>query len=158
RRHGRRPRVSRRIAQPSRDPPGWPAGGDAGGHACVSSARACEILDRMTTMTDLMRDVADRCSAYMTGAAARRVAPGESAIPTLVELNLPFPENGMPLHDVVERLDRIGSPATVMTTGGRYYGFVNGGALPATTAASWFVSAWNQNVALRVMSPAGAAF
>src|SRR6185503_3689820 len=30
--------------------------------------------------------------------------------------------------------------------------------LPATTAASWLVAAWNQNVALRVMSPAGAAF
>jgi glutamate/tyrosine decarboxylase-like PLP-dependent enzyme len=59
---------------------------------------------------------------------------------------------------VFERIDRLGSPATTTTTGGRYYGFVNGGALPATTAASWLVAAWNQNVALRVMSPAGAAF
>lgn len=112
----------------------------------------------MTTTKDLMRDVADRCSAYMATAPARRVAPADSAVAALGELDVPFPETGMPLHDVVERLDRIGSPATVTTTGGRYYGFVNGGALPATTAASWFVSAWNQNVALRIMSPAGAAF
>ena len=55
-------------------------------------------------------------------------------------------------------LDRVGSPATVVTTGGRYFGFVNGGALPASVAASWLASAWDQNVALRVMSPAAAAF
>ena len=34
--------------------------------------------------------------------------------------------------------------------------FVNGGALPASVAGSWLAAAWDQNVALRVMSPAGA--
>jgi glutamyl-tRNA reductase len=42
--------------------------------------------------------------------------------------------------------------------GGRFYGFVNGGALAASVAASWMVAAWDQNAALRVMSPAAAAF
>jgi glutamate/tyrosine decarboxylase-like PLP-dependent enzyme len=110
------------------------------------------------TMTDLLRDVAERCSAYIAAAPARRVPPAEAAIAALRELHTPFPETPMLPREVVERLDRIGSPATVTTTGGRYYGFVNGGALPATTAASWLVAAWNQNVALGVMSPAGAAF
>jgi glutamate/tyrosine decarboxylase-like PLP-dependent enzyme len=59
---------------------------------------------------------------------------------------------------VLELLDRVGSLATVATAGGRFYGFVNGGALPASVAASWMVSAWDQNAALRVMSPAAAAF
>src|SRR5262249_57089751 len=40
--------------------------------------------------------------------------------------------------------------------GGRYLGLGVGGALPAATAASWLASAWNQNAALRVMSPAAA--
>ncbi|MBI1876287.1 MAG: aspartate aminotransferase family protein, partial [Acidobacteria bacterium] len=44
------------------------------------------------------------------------------------------------------------------TTGGRFYGFVNGGALPASVAASWMAAVWDQNAALRVMSPAAAAF
>ena len=43
------------------------------------------------------------------------------------------------------------------TTGGRYFGFVNGGALPASVAAAVMVAAWDQNAALRVMSPAAAA-
>jgi aromatic-L-amino-acid decarboxylase len=58
----------------------------------------------------------------------------------------------------VEWLDRLGSPATVTTSGGRFFGFVNGGALPASVAASWMVSAWDQNASLKVMSPAAAAF
>jgi len=42
------------------------------------------------------------------------------------------------------------------TTGGRYFGFVNGGMLPAALAANWLAGAWNQNAALRVMSPVAA--
>jgi glutamate/tyrosine decarboxylase-like PLP-dependent enzyme len=56
----------------------------------------------------------------------------------------------------LELLDDAGSPATVATTGGRYFGFVNGGILPAALAANWLAGAWNQNAALRVMSPIAA--
>jgi glutamate/tyrosine decarboxylase-like PLP-dependent enzyme len=45
----------------------------------------------------------------------------------------------------------------VANAGGRYFGFVNGGAMPAAVAANWLTAAWDQNVALRVMSPAVAA-
>ena len=62
------------------------------------------------------------------------------------------------LREIVDELDRIGSAATVTNAGGRFFGFVNGGALPASVAASWMVAAWDQNAALRVMSPAAAAF
>jgi glutamate/tyrosine decarboxylase-like PLP-dependent enzyme len=58
---------------------------------------------------------------------------------------------------VLDLLDRVGSPATVVTTGGRYFGFVNGGVLPSSLAAGWLVGAWDQNVALRAISPIGAA-
>ena len=39
-------------------------------------------------------------------------------------------------------------------TAGRFFGFVNGGCLPAALAASWLVSAWDQNAAFFVQSPA----
>jgi glutamate/tyrosine decarboxylase-like PLP-dependent enzyme len=57
---------------------------------------------------------------------------------------------------VIEKLDELGSPATVATTGGRYFGFVIGGTLPASLAANWLAGAWDQNAALRVMSPVAA--
>jgi aromatic-L-amino-acid decarboxylase len=66
-----------------------------------------------------------------------------------------FPERGSDPRSVVAMLDELGSPATVATAGGRYFGFVTGGALPASLAASWLASAWDQNAGLRVMSPVG---
>jgi glutamate/tyrosine decarboxylase-like PLP-dependent enzyme len=73
----------------------------------------------------------------------------------LAKFHEKFPEMGSDSREVVRVLDELGSPATVATTGGRYFGFVNGGALPASMAASWLASAWDQNAGLRVMSPVG---
>ena len=54
-------------------------------------------------------------------------------------------------------LDDFAAPATMALGGGRYFGFVNGGVLPASLAADWMATSWGQNAALRVMSPAAAA-
>jgi glutamate/tyrosine decarboxylase-like PLP-dependent enzyme len=53
-------------------------------------------------------------------------------------------------------LDEFGSPATVATAGGRYFGYVIGGVLPAALGANWLAGAWDQNAGLRGMSPIAA--
>ena len=112
----------------------------------------------MDTPIALLDDAARRAEAYRRTCATRRIAPATSDVDALRALEEPFPDAPSAPEDVLAILDRVGSPATVATTGGRFYGFVNGGVLPAALAASWLVSTWDQNVALRVMSPAGAAF
>lgn len=57
---------------------------------------------------------------------------------------------------MLQQLHEIGSPATVAQTGGRYFGFVNGGVVPASLAARWLSDFWDQNTALQVMSPIAA--
>ncbi|HEX5131051.1 MAG TPA: pyridoxal-dependent decarboxylase, partial [Candidatus Krumholzibacteria bacterium] len=54
-------------------------------------------------------------------------------------------------------LDRIGSPATIANAGGRYFGFVIGGSLPAAVAANVLAAGWDQNAGLEVASPVGTA-
>jgi glutamate/tyrosine decarboxylase-like PLP-dependent enzyme len=108
-------------------------------------------------MTDLLTDAASRAEAYVRGVRARRVTPSPAEVDGLRAFQTRLQDEPIAPRDVVAFLDRFGSPATATTTGGRYFGFVNGGALPASVAASCLVSAWDQNVALRTMSPVGAA-
>jgi glutamate/tyrosine decarboxylase-like PLP-dependent enzyme len=106
--------------------------------------------------SQLLQEAAERAIRYVDGVGGRRVNPSASSLTHLADLHEPFPAAPSPSEGVLAQLDKIGSPATVATTGGRYFGFVNGGMVPAALAANWLAGAWNQNVALRVMSPIAA--
>jgi len=105
---------------------------------------------------DVLNLAAVSAHRYVHDVCERRVAPSEAAVSALAELWEPFPSSPSDPGEVITRLDRIGSAATVAMTGGRYFGFVNGGMVPAALAANWLAAAWNQNAALRVMSPIAA--
>jgi glutamate/tyrosine decarboxylase-like PLP-dependent enzyme len=100
---------------------------------------------------------AQRAIRYREALDERRVAPLADTIARLSELGGPLPEQPANPEEVLALLDEIGSPATVATAGGRYFGFVNGSSLPATLAVNWLAGAWDQNACLSVMSPVAIA-
>ncbi len=107
-------------------------------------------------MDSLLRDTAERAIKYRKEIQNRKVAPSEEAIKNLNQFNIPLPDEPVDEKEVIEFLDRIGSPATIGISGPRFFGFVIGGSLPATLAANWLSSAWDQNAGLFVGSPVGA--
>lgn len=107
----------------------------------------------------LLSDAAARAIAYLGGLERRPVFPEAEAIARLERvLDGPLPDGPSPAAEAIALLDEQGSPATVANAGGRYFGFVTGGALPATVAANWLAGAWDQNAFSQVSSPAVALF
>ena len=107
-------------------------------------------------MTNWLEDAAQRGIRYVNSVNERRVFPEQGAIDALAEFDEPFPQQPASAESVIALLDDLGGPATVATTGSRYFGFVIGGLLPAAMAASWLMSAWDQNGVLYALSPVNA--
>src|SRR5712692_7698593 len=107
-------------------------------------------------MRDLLLDAADRAARYRDGLAMRSVVPAPEALQRLALLDEPLPEKPTDPHAVLRLLDEIGSPTTLATAGGRFFGFVIGSSLPVTVAANWLATAWDQEGGLEVVTPIGA--
>lgn len=107
----------------------------------------------MKEILPLLEQAHRYAEAYIGSVRDRPVFPSAAAIENLSAFDGPMPEQGLPPAQMLERLHTIGGPATVAQTGGRYFGFVNGGLHPPALAARWLADSWDQNAALHVMSP-----
>jgi glutamate/tyrosine decarboxylase-like PLP-dependent enzyme len=114
---------------------------------------AVERLRSEVASKELFEKAKEHALDYMRTAADRRVYPSDEAVERLDSFDEPLQEDPVDARKVLDMLHTIGSPATVAQTGGRYFGFVNGGITPAGLAAKWLADAWDQNAALYVISP-----
>jgi glutamate/tyrosine decarboxylase-like PLP-dependent enzyme len=94
--------------------------------------------------------------AYIASRGDRPVWPRTPLGDLRAAFDIPLPSDPVDPCVVIDELARAADRGVVTTTGPRYFGFVTGGALPATVAAEWLTTAWDQNGGLFVMSPAAA--
>ncbi|MCV0427716.1 MAG: aminotransferase class V-fold PLP-dependent enzyme [Roseibium sp.] len=86
-------------------------------------------------------DGANRGARYLQQIGLRKV---NAELARLSQLDPGLPEEGMDVTSVLDLMDSIGGEGTVGSAGGRYFGYVIGGALPAASAARALLSAWDQ--------------
>jgi glutamate/tyrosine decarboxylase-like PLP-dependent enzyme len=102
----------------------------------------------------LMQQVFERVRHYHERVGSDPVFPRVSVEDLRHALGGELPEAGAEASEVIARLAAGAEPGLVGSTGPRYFGFVIGGSLPATTAADWLACAWDQNAGLYATSPA----
>jgi len=118
----------------------------------TKSARNSSLLKDYS----ILNSVADHALNYLNELPNRPVFPSEESLKKLEQFDVPLPDSGIEGEAIIEQLNSIGSINTVLSNGGRYFGFVFGGSLPASLAANWMVSTWDQNACFRISSPVAA--
>ncbi|MEP6716081.1 MAG: pyridoxal-dependent decarboxylase [Terriglobia bacterium] len=72
------------------------------------------------------------------------------------QLLKPLNDAPLPAADVIDELVADSQGGIMGSTGGRFFAWVIGGAVPAALAADWLTSAWDQNAGIYAAGPAAA--
>lgn len=110
----------------------------------------------MTDPNGAPRRAAERALNYLENIEERPVFPAAHSDDLRDALGGPLPEDGVSPEQVIDDLADAVEPGLVSVAGGRYFGFVTGGHLPAALGADWLAAAWDQNAFTYVSSPAAA--
>jgi glutamate/tyrosine decarboxylase-like PLP-dependent enzyme len=111
---------------------------------------------KSSPISKLLEDTFERSNLYLGTVSERRVFPSAEQLKLLNHFDEPLSEQGSDALEVLRLLDTYGSPNTVASQGGRYFGFVTGGVTSAALAAKLLSTAWDQNNGARLGSPIAA--
>jgi len=112
-----------------------------------------KIVDQKESFEGLLKFALDASAEYVQGLDQRRVVPDQAQLDSLQDLWEELPKEPTEPELTLSVLKEKVASATVATTGGRYFGFVVGGALPVAVAANWMATAWDQNAGSWVLAP-----
>lgn len=104
----------------------------------------------------LLNQACESAQDYLASVHDRRVGVTPRVLEGMHTLGGAMPVAGEPADRILRILHEAGSPATMASMGGRFFGGVIGGSLPITVAAHWLADAWDQNACLSEISPISA--
>jgi glutamate/tyrosine decarboxylase-like PLP-dependent enzyme len=97
---------------------------------------------------ELLGLTADYAAEFLGSLDQRPVRPQASLEELREALGGSLPEHGRDPTQVIAELVEAAEPGLMAMPAGRFFGFVIGGAVPASLAADWLTSTWDQNAAL----------
>jgi glutamate/tyrosine decarboxylase-like PLP-dependent enzyme len=109
------------------------------------------------TERDLLARTANLAADYIETLDTRPVGAARTYREMHALLDAPVPESPAEPAAVVDEMAQLLEPGITAMGSGRFFGFVIGGALPASLAADWLVSTWDQNTGLAEPTPATSA-
>src|SRR5713226_4142955 len=93
---------------------------------------------------------------YLEGLDDKPVAAVTDLATLRDRLGKPLAQEGMAADKVIGQLADDVEGGIAGSAGGRFFGWVVGGSLPAALAADWLTAAWDQNAAMYTCAPAAA--
>jgi len=102
---------------------------------------------------ELLDEADRRARAYIGTVDERPVFPPPEALTGLTGFDESLPDRGAAPEDTLRLLDEAGSPATAVSNGPGYFGFVIGATLPVAAAAERMAIAWDQCASTFANSP-----
>jgi glutamate/tyrosine decarboxylase-like PLP-dependent enzyme len=105
---------------------------------------------------ELFRQVADYAADFVETLENRPIRAEADVDELTSSLGGPLPEGPKDPRAVIASLVEKVEPGLCATPSGRFFGFVIGGAVPASVAADMLTSAWDQNAGLYVTGPSAA--
>ncbi len=91
--------------------------------------------------------------SYIENIDTMDVFPSAESLNLLKNFDEKMPTNPCASTEVLDILEKYGRPNSVAQTGGRYFGFVNGGAVPASLGVKHLTDVWDQCSGLYLTSP-----
>ena len=141
---------------------GWPSGSVRPNTGPVTDTRTGTTTGATPGTTQAATDAAlarahEHATRWLHSLHDRPV-PAQLGVDEVADaLGRDLPDGPSPAEQVVDLLAGACEPGLTAMPSGRFFGFVVGGSQPAALAADWLVGSWDQNAAMRQVTPAVAA-
>src|SRR5690606_12155796 len=135
----------------------WPDMTTSLNAGAIAPARGCEHTPVMDERERALTAAHQAAVGFLRSLEERPVWPRATLDDMLAVFDGPLPDAGADAEQVVTDLATGAEPGLVAIPGGRFFGFVIGGTLPAALAADWLVSTWDQNSGSSTMTTATVA-
>jgi len=112
------------------------------------------MLDNPSRFTPALETALRHALQHLDGAERRPVNATATLDVLRARLGRPLAEHGLDPAQVIDELAADIAGGILGSSGGRFFGWVIGGTLPAALAADWLTAAWDQNAAIHACGPA----